>query len=127
LEDRLLQGRVDLWFEEGGEIVLVDYKTDAVSGSETAVRAAEYELQVRLYALAVERMAGACPRRAILYFLRPNLAVEVPLDPPLLDAARAKVEELFQAQARVVFPLRPGQHCFHCPHFRGLCPVESPS
>ena len=31
IDDTLVRGSVDLWFEEGGEIHLVDYKTDAVA------------------------------------------------------------------------------------------------
>jgi len=33
LEDVVLQGQIDLWFEENGELVLVDYKTDQASRS----------------------------------------------------------------------------------------------
>ncbi|HYM12487.1 MAG TPA: UvrD-helicase domain-containing protein [Bryobacterales bacterium] len=127
LGGRLLRGQIDLWFEQGGEIVVADYKTDEVTASEAAGRAGEYELQLRLYALAVERITGARPRRAVLYFLRPNVAVEIALDEASLAAAQAKVEELFQAQSRVDFPLRAGKHCFRCPHFRGICPAQVPA
>ena len=36
VEDLVIRGQVDLWFEEGGELVIVDYKTDAVSGPRSA-------------------------------------------------------------------------------------------
>ncbi len=126
LDGRLLRGQIDLWFEEGGEIVLVDYKTDDVKAGEVAARAAEHELQLRLYGLAIERIAGARPHRALLYFLRPNVAVDVAVGPPALADAAAKVEELFQAQSALSFPLRVGEHCFRCPHFRGICPAQYP-
>ena len=32
VEDVVVRGQIDLWFEEGGELVIVDYKTDAVNG-----------------------------------------------------------------------------------------------
>ena len=31
VDDLVIRGQVDLWFEEGGELAIVDYKTDAVS------------------------------------------------------------------------------------------------
>ncbi len=127
LDGRLLTGQIDLWFREGGETVVLDYKTDQVTAAEAAARAAEYEWQLRLYALAVERLAGTPPQRAVLYFLRPEVAVEVSLAAGLLDEARRRVEELCQAQSRVEFPLREGEHCFRCPHFKGLCPAGTPA
>jgi ATP-dependent exoDNAse (exonuclease V) beta subunit len=120
LGDRLVSGQIDLWFQEGGETVLVDYKTDQVSSDQAAVRAADYGLQLGIYALAIERLAGVPVDRAVLYFLRPDLPVEVDLD---LAAARSTVEELHQAQSRIEFPLNAGPHCRRCPHFGGLCPA----
>ena len=79
VEDLVVRGQVDLWFEEGGELVIVDYKTDAVTAVEAHQRARDYALQLRLYAMAVERVAGRSPDRAWLHFLRPNTVVEVDL------------------------------------------------
>jgi ATP-dependent helicase/nuclease subunit A len=126
LNGRLLTGQIDLWFREGGETVLIDYKTDEVSAPETGRRAADYEWQLRLYALAVERLGGGGPLRAVLYFLRPNVAVEVPAGRTETAAAQAKVEQLCRAQSSLEFPLRAGDHCFRCPYFRGLCPAKVP-
>lgn len=124
LDGRLLRGQIDLWFEHDGEVVLIDYKTDQVKPAEVPLRAAEYELQLRLYALALEAMLGARPAHAILYFLRPNLPFTISLDDVSLAAARRKVAELFEAQSSVTFPLRVAPHCFRCPHFKGACPAE---
>jgi len=123
-ERRLLRGQMDLWFEEGGEIVLLDYKTDQASAAEAAGKAAEYALQLHLYALALEQIVRRRPDRAVLYFLRPNIAAEIPMDDASLEAARAKVEELYRAQSGLTFPLRVGKHCFQCPHYRGACPAQ---
>ncbi|MBI3665910.1 MAG: UvrD-helicase domain-containing protein [Acidobacteria bacterium] len=124
LDGRLVSGQIDLWFEEGGETVLIDYKTDQVTEAGANERALDYEIQLRLYALAVERLAGVRPGRAILYFLRPNTGLEISLEEPGLEEARRKVEELFAAQSRLDFPLRVEKHCYHCPHFQGLCPAD---
>src|SRR6185437_13888139 len=58
IEDLVVRGQIDLWFEEGGELVVVEYETDGVSGIEAPDRAQGYELQLRLYAMAVELVAG---------------------------------------------------------------------
>jgi ATP-dependent helicase/nuclease subunit A len=122
VEGLVLRGQIDLWFEEGGETVIVDYKTDSVNSMEAHQRAQDYATQLRLYALAVERMTGRPTDRAWLYFLRPNTAIEVDLRLSLFDSPEQVVRDLQEAQEKLEFPLREGQHCARCPFFRDLCP-----
>jgi len=124
IEDLIVHGQVDLWFEESGEIVIVDYKTDAVKPAEAHHRAQDYALQLRIYAMAVERLAGRPPRRAYLHFLRPNTVVEVDLAPSLLEAPEQMAREFQRAQETMDFPLHEGPQCRRCPFFRHLCPAE---
>jgi ATP-dependent exoDNAse (exonuclease V) beta subunit len=121
--DMVLRGQVDLWFEERGGPVIVDYKTDDIEAWEAEAHAAAYALQLRYYALAVEGATGAAPREAWLYFARPDVAVEVSLGAEDLDAARDLVEQLASAQSTLEFPLREGTHCSRCPFYRGKCPA----
>ncbi|HVW84135.1 MAG TPA: UvrD-helicase domain-containing protein, partial [Bryobacteraceae bacterium] len=88
MEGILVRGTIDLWFEEDGEIYLVDYKTDMT------VRADEYGPQLELYALAIERAFGKRPAGAYLHFLRSNTVVEV----PLIHAGTSLITELRDAQ-----------------------------
>jgi ATP-dependent exoDNAse (exonuclease V) beta subunit len=122
VEGLLLRGQIDLWFEEGGETIIVDYKTDAVNSGEAHQRAQDYAMQLRLYALAVERMTGRPVDHAWLYFLAPNTAIEVDLRPSLLDSPEQVVREFQEAQDRLEFPLREGRHCTRCQFFKYLCP-----
>lgn len=124
VENLVLRGQIDLWFEERGKTVLVDYKTDRVSAAEAPARAKRYALQLRLYALALERLKGRAPDEAHLYFLRPNTAVPVDLRPSLFDSPEAAVREFREAQELLDFPLHEGEHCRTCPHFTGLCPAR---
>jgi ATP-dependent exoDNAse (exonuclease V) beta subunit len=126
-EGLVLRGQIDLWFEDRGKTVLVDYKTDRVSAEGAAARAEQYALQLRLYALALERLTGRAPDEAYLYFLRPNAAVPVDLRPSLFDSPEAAVREFRDAQQHLHFPLREGEHCRTCPHFTRLCPAQLPS
>jgi ATP-dependent helicase/nuclease subunit A len=124
-EDVVLRGQIDLWFEEGGECILVDYKSDNVKARETASSAEFYAPQLRLYALALERITGRPPDRAFVYFLRPGIAEPVSLERSLLDDPEILVRDFREAQSSLDFPLREGEHCARCPYFRGLCPAGS--
>ena len=50
----VLQGIIDCYFEEGENLVLIDYKTDFMEDSEEVVE--KYKKQVELYAKALERI-----------------------------------------------------------------------
>jgi len=115
-DDVIVRGQIDLWFEEGGELVIVDYKTDRDEAG-----AEGYALQLRLYALALERYAGRRPDRAVLYYLRSNRIVEISLTDADLAGARDAVRELKQAQDQLQFPLRPGDQCRRCLFWGGIC------
>jgi CRISPR-associated protein Cas4 len=118
LEDVVLKGQIDLWFEVGGELILVDYK----SGRDES-RSGEYALQLRLYALAVLRYTGRLPDRAVLYYLWSENAVDVSLGEEELSGAKKKVGELREAQEKLIFPMKPGLQCQRCPFYKGLCPA----
>jgi len=118
IDDVILRGQIDLWFEDRGQLVLVDYKTDR---DESAAEG--YALQLRLYALALERYAGRRPDRAVLYYLRSNRMVEIGLTDEDLAAARSAVRELREAQEQLQFPLIIGEQCKKCWFWKGLCPA----
>ncbi len=71
-EDRLLEGFVDLLFEEDGELVLVDYKTDALEAEEEPPE--RYRLQGGAYALAARNATGRPIKEVSLLFLQPARA-----------------------------------------------------
>ncbi len=125
IENVVLRGQIDLWIEEGGELVLVDYKTDDIKSRETAARAEFYAPQLRLYAMALERITGRFPAKAFLYFLRPDIVRPVALERTLLDSPEDLVRDFREAQSALDFPLREGAYCARCPYFHGLCPAGS--
>ena len=64
-EGIFVQGVIDVLFDEGDGLVLVDYKTDKVrSGEELAGR---YRLQLELYAEAIETIYGRPVTEKYLY------------------------------------------------------------
>ena len=71
----VLEGFIDLLYQDEDGLVVVDYKTDAVSAEEVEQTAQRYRLQAGSYALAVERATGERVSQVILLFLRPGEAV----------------------------------------------------
>lgn len=65
----LVQGIIDAYFEEDGEMVLLDYKTDRTSGvdkPEEMLRG-RYEEQLKLYADAISRATGKNVKEKLIY------------------------------------------------------------
>ena len=61
----LVQGIIDVYFEEDGEIVLLDYKTDKVrNGAELKER---YHAQLEYYAKALEQLLGKKVKEKVIY------------------------------------------------------------
>jgi CRISPR/Cas system-associated exonuclease Cas4 (RecB family) len=121
----VVRGQIDLWFEERNGGVIVDYKTDDVAAGDAHSRAEAYQLQLRYYALAVEKLTGSAPAEAWLHFLRPDVAVRVDVGASKLADARRVIADLAAAQRSLVFPLREAAHCLRCPFYRGKCPAGS--
>jgi len=120
VEDVVLHGQIDLWFEEGGELILIDYKT-----SEADDHAARYGVQLRLYALALERLTGRRPDQALIYLLRTGEVVSVLLEAKDLEEALETVRRFRQAQSRLEFEMRASAACVECPFYSGLCPAKT--
>lgn len=58
-ETVLIQGIIDVFFEEKGSYVVVDYKTDAVTRADELVK--RYQTQLDYYAEALEQLSGYRP------------------------------------------------------------------
>ena len=64
----IVQGIIDAFFYEDGEIVLVDYKTDAVQTPKELLD--RYASQMYLYATTLENLTGHRVKDVILYSTR---------------------------------------------------------
>lgn len=63
----LVQGIIDAYFEEEGELILVDYKTDQIERGEEEILAERYRVQLDYYARALEQLTGKRVRERIIY------------------------------------------------------------
>ena len=73
----LLQGVVDCFFEEEGELVVLDFKTDRVTHAQTKERAEHYRAQLEAYAAALEKIMEKRVREKVLYFFTANEFVKL--------------------------------------------------
>ena len=64
-ETMLVQGIIDAYFEEEGELVLVDYKTDRVSEEQELTD--RYKVQLDLYERALEQITGKKVKEKLIY------------------------------------------------------------
>jgi ATP-dependent helicase/nuclease subunit A len=108
----VIQGAIDLWFDDGEEIVVVDYKTDQVSGVE---KAPAYSMQMAVYREALGRMFPGRRVRSYLHFLRPDMVAE--------SAEELDLELLRRFRERPAYEPAPAEHCLRCPHMGGACEV----
>ena len=74
-EKVILQGAVDLAFEEKGKLVIVDYKTDRVK--EPQFLAEEYRKQIALYKNAMEQTTGLEVSACLIYSIALGKEIEV--------------------------------------------------
>jgi ATP-dependent helicase/nuclease subunit A len=73
----VVQGLIDLLVRTPEGLLVIDFKTDHVSGDEVAGRAGTYRGQVELYAKAASAICRDRVREKWLYFLAPRQAVQV--------------------------------------------------
>lgn len=72
-KESLVQGMIDLWYEEGGKVHLIDYKSDRLpeDREEALQRLKErYLIQMKLYALALEAGTGKELSEAVIWSIR---------------------------------------------------------
>ncbi|MEN6324820.1 MAG: UvrD-helicase domain-containing protein [Syntrophomonas sp.] len=76
-ETMLIQGVIDLYFQEGEELVLVDYKSDWLVAGQEADLAARYHTQLEWYKKALERIQGRTVKESYLYLFHTDQAILV--------------------------------------------------
>lgn len=72
-ETVLIQGVIDAFFIENGEVVLLDYKTDRVDTAEELIT--RYKTQLDYYEEAVARITGLKVKEKVIYSLRLNQSI----------------------------------------------------
>ncbi len=76
-EQLLLQGVIDLYFQEGDALVLVDYKSDRVTPFNRDALIGGYRVQIELYKTALEKILGRVVKASYLYLFDTGEAVQM--------------------------------------------------
>ncbi len=88
---RYLQGFIDCLYQDANaKWHLLDYKTNNVLPDDVSKAAAGYEMQLGVYAFAVEKILGESPAELAVHFLRPAKEFVFKWD----DQMRRRTEEL---------------------------------
>jgi ATP-dependent exoDNAse (exonuclease V) beta subunit len=80
-----IQGVIDCLYQDPvGNWHIIDFKTNDITPAQLPKVARQYELQLHVYAIAIECTLGQSPAQLVLHFLRPGTEHIVPWN----DAAR---------------------------------------
>ncbi|HEY2056541.1 MAG TPA: UvrD-helicase domain-containing protein [Solirubrobacterales bacterium] len=124
----VLRGSIDLLVErDGAPPLVVDYKTDRLRGEDPSARAAHYEVQRSIYAMAAAESLGASEVEVAYVFLeRADTPVRTILTAADMDTGRARIESAVAAISAGEFspapePGRTWDLCRGCPALGRLC------
>ena len=78
-EPVLIQGIIDAWFDEDGELVVVDYKTDRIEDGEEQILLDRYQIQMVYYAQALKQITQKNVKEAVIYSLALQKEIKVPI------------------------------------------------
>jgi ATP-dependent helicase/nuclease subunit A len=112
---------------EGAPPLVIDYKTDRLDGANPTERAAHYEVQRSIYALAVAEAFGVEEVEVAYVFLeRPDEPAVSTLGAEEMAVARSSLEETIARIGSGDFPVAAQEErdwalCRGCPALRGLC------
>jgi ATP-dependent exoDNAse (exonuclease V) beta subunit len=65
----IIEGAMDVVFQEGDDLVVLDFKTDLVKQGDLDGYIEHYKPQVRVYSNAIQAIFGKPPKEVILFFL----------------------------------------------------------
>jgi ATP-dependent helicase/nuclease subunit A len=87
------RGFIDCLYQDaGGKWHILDYKTNRIGAADVTSVARAYELQMLLYALAVEQSVGEPPASLILSFLEPGIEHEIVYSADVKAAAAQRID-----------------------------------
>ena len=102
--DGSLHGFIDLLFEEENGLVVVDYKTDAVTEAQLPEVVDRYRLQGGAYAHAVSEITGKTVKEVVFLYLQPKMEVVLPNLPSAMADAQVAAQSLLQPPATTSTP-----------------------
>lgn len=118
-DNAVVVGSIDRVDDDGGELRVVDYKTNKRVKDRDRVKRS---LQLSIYALACEHLYGQLPATVSLDFVVAGREIVVDVAELDLDAARTAIHETAEAVRSEAFEPTPMRLCDWC-DYRPVCPA----
>ncbi|MEO8208011.1 MAG: ATP-dependent DNA helicase [Chloroflexota bacterium] len=107
------------------EVTITDYKSSDVRDPAKARQRARESLQLQIYAMAYEALAGRLPDSLQLHFLDSGLVGRTAVDPTRLATARGRIRTAASGIRAREYAARPDtMACTYCP-YREICPSSA--
>jgi ATP-dependent helicase/nuclease subunit A len=117
----LIRGQIDLFcFNNEGLLKIIDYKTNDITIDEIPEEVKLYQLQMQLYARALETIYGTEVDETILYFLVPNKSVVIDTSEEACRELDSTLDNFFTAHKDGGFMKSSDQRCKWC-EYEGIC------
>jgi ATP-dependent helicase/nuclease subunit A len=119
VDETLIAATLDLmWDDSDHGHFLLDFKTD-----QNIPENGQHELQMRLYCLMINDILGYTPTEAILYYLRHNKTVVLPVTAKEIDDTRQELGGTVQRICENRFEPVVQRRCASCGYSGKLCPI----
>ena len=117
----LIRGQIDLfYFNEGGLLKIIDYKANNITIDEIPEKEKLYQLQMQLYARALETIYGQKVDETILYFLVPDKPVVIDTTEDACRELDSTLDNFFAAHRNGDFKKVSCQKCEWC-EYKTIC------
>ncbi|MBT7210512.1 MAG: Dna2/Cas4 domain-containing protein, partial [Candidatus Scalindua sp.] len=104
----------------GGLLKIIDYKANNITINEIPEKVKLYQLQMQLYARALEAIYGQKVDEAILYFLVPDKSVVIDTTKEACRELDTTLDNFFAAHKNGDFKKVSGQKCEWC-EYKTIC------
>ena len=117
----LIRGQIDLFYpNEKGAIKIIDYKANDITIDEIPEKVKLYQLQMQLYARALETIYGQKVDEAILYFLVPDKPVVIDTTKEACRELDSTLDNFFRVHKNGDFERVSSQKCEWC-EYKTIC------
>ena len=117
----LIRGQIDLfYFGEDGLLKIIDYKANNITVEEIPEKVKLYQLQMQLYARALEIIYGKTVDETILYFLVPDESVVIDTSEEACRELDSTLDNFFTAHKDGNFKKMSGCKCEWC-EYNTIC------
>lgn len=106
-----IYGVIDRVDREGGELMVLDYKTSKSTLSKNKLRE---DLQLLTYTMGAEKLYEEKPSRVGLWYLRKNKVVMVDVEEEDVEKVKEEVKGIIDSIREGDFKPRPGWECRNC-------------